>query len=123
MDWRSRAACGTEEPELFFPIGSTEASLDQLAEAVAVCRRCPVLIQCRTWALETGEDAGVWGGMSPDERREIRRSTRYQHLLHGQPVPRPAEQAERCRLTEDQSLERHAAASTNTAGSVGLVTG
>jgi WhiB family redox-sensing transcriptional regulator len=32
---------------------------------------------CLTWALETGQDAGVWGGTSEDERRALkRRSTR-----------------------------------------------
>jgi WhiB family redox-sensing transcriptional regulator len=29
---------------------------------------------CRQWALETGQDFGVWGGMSEDERRDIKGS-------------------------------------------------
>ena len=38
-----------------------------------VCNRCPVTSQCLAWALETGQDAGVWGGMSEDERRALKR--------------------------------------------------
>ena len=29
--------------------------------------------QCLAWAIETGQDAGVWGGMSEDERRTLKR--------------------------------------------------
>ncbi len=29
--------------------------------------------QCLTWAMDTGQDAGVWGGMSEDERRAMKR--------------------------------------------------
>ena len=42
MDWRHRAACLTEDPELFFPIGNTGPALMQIAEAKKVCRRCDV---------------------------------------------------------------------------------
>jgi WhiB family redox-sensing transcriptional regulator len=28
---------------------------------------------CLAWALESGQDAGVWGGMSEDERRALKR--------------------------------------------------
>ena len=35
-----------------------------------MCRRCEVIDTCLKWALESGQDAGVWGGMSEDERRE-----------------------------------------------------
>lgn len=75
MDWRSRAACLTEDPELFFPIGNTGPALVQIEEAKAVCRRCPVIDECLKWAMETGQDAGVWGGMSEDERRSLKRRT------------------------------------------------
>lgn len=77
MDWRHRAACRDEDPELFFPIGNTGPALLQIEEAKAVCRSCPAMEACLSWALESGQDAGVWGGMSEDERRALkRRSTR-----------------------------------------------
>ena len=40
MDWRHRAACLDEDPELFFPIGNTGPALLQIEEAKQVCRRC-----------------------------------------------------------------------------------
>jgi WhiB family redox-sensing transcriptional regulator len=30
---------------------------------------------CLKWALESGQDAGVWGGLSEDERRALKRRT------------------------------------------------
>ena len=72
MDWRHRAACLDEDPELFFPIGNTGPALLQIEEAKAVCRRCEVLDTCLRWAFDTGQDAGVWGGLSEDERRKVR---------------------------------------------------
>ncbi len=72
-DWLSRGVCRDEDPDLFFPIGNTGLALLQIEEAKAVCRRCPAMEQCLTWALETNQDAGVWGGLSEDERRAIRR--------------------------------------------------
>lgn len=72
-DWRHRAACLEEDPELFFPIGNTGLSLLQIEEAKAVCRRCEVMDTCLRWALETRQDAGVWGGLSEDERRSLKR--------------------------------------------------
>ncbi|MFF2080604.1 WhiB family transcriptional regulator [Kitasatospora sp. NPDC058162] len=72
-DWRMRSVCAEEDPELFFPVGENGIALLQAEEAKAVCRRCPVMEQCLTWALETGQDAGVWGGMSEQERRAMKR--------------------------------------------------
>ena len=73
MDWRHRAAGRDEDPELFFPVGTSGPALSQIAAAKTVCRRCPATSECLTWALETGQDAGVWGGMSEDERRAVKR--------------------------------------------------
>lgn len=74
MDWRRRAACIGEDPELFFPLGSTGPALEQVERAKAVCRTCDVMNECLEWALETNQDAGVWGGLGEDERRALRRS-------------------------------------------------
>ena len=73
MDWRHQALCRDEVPELFFPIGTTGPAAAQVDEAKAVCRRCDVRTECLQWALETGQDAGVWGGTSEDERRALKR--------------------------------------------------
>lgn len=73
MDWRHLALCRDEDPELFFPIGTTGPAAAQVEEAKVVCRRCPVTAECLSWALETGQDAGVWGGLSEDERRALKR--------------------------------------------------
>ncbi len=73
MDWRNKAACLEEDPELFFPIGTTGRALDQIEEAKAVCQHCPVTQECLEWALDTNQDAGVWGGMSEEQRRTLRR--------------------------------------------------
>jgi WhiB family transcriptional regulator, redox-sensing transcriptional regulator len=73
MDWRHRAACRDEDPELFFPIGNTGPALIQIEQAKTVCRRCDVVENCLKWALETSQDSGVWGGMSEDERRAYKR--------------------------------------------------
>lgn len=72
-DWRDKAACREEDPELFFPIGTTGHAVLQIDEAKAVCQRCEVTETCLRWALDTGQDAGVWGGLAEDERRTLRR--------------------------------------------------
>lgn len=73
MDWRHQAVCRNEDPELFFPIGDTGPALTQIEQAKNVCRRCPVTEECLRWALETGQDDGVWGGLSEIERRTLKR--------------------------------------------------
>jgi len=75
-DWREQAACRHENPELFFPIGTSGPALDQIDEAKAVCARCPVREICLQVALDHGEDEGIWGGTTPQERRELIRRRR-----------------------------------------------
>jgi WhiB family redox-sensing transcriptional regulator len=72
-DWRHKAACQDQDPELFFPVGNSGPAILQIAEAKAVCSRCPVASDCLAWALRTGQDAGVWGGTSEEERRALKR--------------------------------------------------
>ena len=73
MDWGSKAACLTVDPELFFPIGNTGPAITQVAEAKAVCRECEVVGICLQWAIDNNQDSGVWGGMSEEERRSLKR--------------------------------------------------
>lgn len=74
MDWRHSALCRDEDPELFFPVGTNGPALLQIEQAKTVCGRCPVQSACLEWAFESGQDAGVWGGMSEDERRAFKRT-------------------------------------------------
>ncbi|MFC8428281.1 WhiB family transcriptional regulator [Streptomyces sp. NPDC057253] len=67
--WRVRALCVGEDPELFFPLAETDRAT---ARARAVCRRCPVLVDCRDWAVRHGEADGVWGDTTASQRRAIR---------------------------------------------------
>jgi WhiB family transcriptional regulator, redox-sensing transcriptional regulator len=69
MNWRHKALCRDMDPELFFPFPGQD---EQLADAKAVCRDCPVATQCLEFALANGLDHGVFGGMSEDERRALR---------------------------------------------------
>ncbi len=76
MYWRERAACLHEDPDLFFPIGTTGPTLEQIDEAKAVCRRCPVVEQCLDWVVQVGQVDGIWGGMTANERALRRREAR-----------------------------------------------
>jgi WhiB family redox-sensing transcriptional regulator len=75
-DWRHRALCRDADPSIFFPIGTTGPAAEQIEEAKAICSHCLVTSNCLTWALDTGQDSGVWGGMDEDERRALRRQQR-----------------------------------------------
>jgi WhiB family redox-sensing transcriptional regulator len=74
--WRRQAECRSVDPDLFFPVGTTGLALDHIAAAKAVCAGCRVRQPCLEFALETAQDAGVWGGLAEEERREVRRQRR-----------------------------------------------
>ncbi len=85
-DWRHQAACLDHSSELFFPIGNSPAALRQTEAAKAVCLGCPVMETCLKWALEAGV-SGVWGGLSEDERRALkRRGERARAKVRTQPA-------------------------------------
>jgi WhiB family redox-sensing transcriptional regulator len=73
MDWQHRAFCRGTDPEIFFPIGTTGPAASQLDTAKAMCQQCTVTRECLLWALDTGQDSGVWGGLNADERRKAKR--------------------------------------------------
>jgi WhiB family redox-sensing transcriptional regulator len=72
-DWRRAAACRDTAPDLFFPVGTTGLAIEQIEAAKAVCEQCPVKEPCLQFALETNQDSGIWGGLSEEERRPLRR--------------------------------------------------
>jgi WhiB family transcriptional regulator, redox-sensing transcriptional regulator len=66
--WQKHALCSEMDPELWFP----EPWEDE-TPAKAVCGRCPVRAACLAFALDANEEYGVWGGLSPEQRHEVRR--------------------------------------------------
>lgn len=76
MEWLRSAACIGEDPELFFPVGTSGPALRETAEAKRVCRRCPVTADCLEYALAGGQMSGVWGGTDEAERADLLRTAR-----------------------------------------------
>lgn len=75
--WQLRAACGEEDPELFYPEFRSER--DELErEALLVCALCPVRAQCLSDELRYGEleQWGTRGGMTESDRRDLLRAQR-----------------------------------------------
>lgn len=64
-EWRTQAACLDADPDIFFQ-SSTKA-------AKAICRECPVADECLMYAMDNNETYGVWGGMSPHQRKRMRK--------------------------------------------------
>lgn len=61
--------CADIDPDIFYPARYT---VEQTAEAKRICRSCPFLQECGVWAILTNEGDGVWGSLTPKERKEIR---------------------------------------------------
>ncbi|MFF8867991.1 WhiB family transcriptional regulator [Streptomyces sp. NPDC015139] len=106
-DWRDQAACVGEDPEIFFPLSDLAAPHAEATLARAICRRCPVIIACRTWALEHGEDDGIWGATTAAQRRAIRRATTESPAAsrrHSDGLGEPSELAVRMHAVPRQRL-------------------
>lgn len=96
--WQDQAACRTENPELFY----AEHPGPRQEAAAAICAACPVTSQCLQYAQATDERWGMWGGLTPAERRELARAPAprrwadpepcgtlaayKRHQRHGEPV-------------------------------------
>ena len=76
-NWRTRAACRSVDPDLFFAEGTAGPAVAQIADAKQVCQTCQVRTACLNWAVENFQQHGVWGGMDEQERHlELRRRQR-----------------------------------------------
>lgn len=62
------------DAEVFYPGDEVEESAYD--EARAICEACPVRATCQSEAMANREEYGMWGGLTPLERRRIRRKQR-----------------------------------------------
>ena len=66
--WRERAACKQLPIDLFFvSVG------DDVTFAKSICNGCPVRRECLVWACKEQISHGIFGGLSPRERRNFRK--------------------------------------------------
>ncbi|MBW0275036.1 hypothetical protein ATM97_27935 [Nocardia sp. MH4] len=79
IEWRDRAACRNEDPELFFPLRLADA-----AGAKAICaKKCKVRETCAREAKRTATSHGVHGGyFLPDQKGALRK---YVEVLEQRP--------------------------------------
>ncbi len=75
LDWLSEARCKDEPTEIFFA-GDNERGIKlrrSERRAKRICWSCPVLEACRNYALNEREPYGIWGALTPSERRLLTR--------------------------------------------------
>lgn len=65
--WMTDALCAQTDPEAFFPEkgGSNR-------DAKLTCQSCTVIDDCLAFALANNETHGIYGGLSPKERRRLK---------------------------------------------------
>lgn len=66
--WKKFASCAQTDPEVFFPEKG-----DSTKQAKKICSLCDVTTQCLEYALDNDEQFGIWGGLSEQERRKLRK--------------------------------------------------
>ncbi|MBA0127901.1 WhiB family transcriptional regulator [Haloechinothrix sp. YIM 98757] len=72
-DWQRFGACRDMASEAFFSPEHERGRVRRrrIERAKAVCRSCPVLLDCRRYALRAEEQYGVWGGLDEGERNRL----------------------------------------------------
>jgi WhiB family redox-sensing transcriptional regulator len=74
--WRFQGLCRDEDVNRFFPNRETNNKVIQKAKLI--CRQCPVLIECREYALNSSPSlSGIWGGLTQHERRTLNNERDY----------------------------------------------
>lgn len=72
--WQDRAACRGPNHGIFFPPSQLERRSEKRMRekrAKEICASCPVLAECRHYAITIREQHGIWGGLTEGERRLV----------------------------------------------------
>ena len=72
QDWAQSAECAKPGKPLMFP---HERDAVGVQLALDTCAACPVRQACLDEALGRNESFGIWGGMTTEERRALRRKS------------------------------------------------
>jgi WhiB family redox-sensing transcriptional regulator len=130
MTWADRAACRGMTVDTFYTSDDATDTERERVQAAAkmICRICPSRLDCLDWALNTAEAEGVWGGLTADERRILRRRKHMRiprtvilqpcgtlaayrrHQRNGEPVCEPCAQKNRLAAAERKAALKQAVA-------------
>ena len=75
LPWAEHAACRDEPTDIWYPTRRGPVAVDWTRPR-SICQSCPVLTDCRSYAVAHEPDWGMWGGLTPEERRAFRRRRR-----------------------------------------------
>lgn len=77
-EWRQYAACKEAGNATFYNEDDEDQRLIRnygaTKRAKAMCEKCPVRMECLTYALDNKERFGIWGGLTARERRNLVRN-------------------------------------------------
>jgi WhiB family redox-sensing transcriptional regulator len=66
LDWMAQASCAQIGGDGWFPDKGNSPR-----DALRICAGCPVRETCLEHALAAGYRQGVWGGLTPTQRRQL----------------------------------------------------
>jgi WhiB family transcriptional regulator, redox-sensing transcriptional regulator len=60
-------------PDVFFPDDWEAGVQRDIRLAKIICNQCPIRLKCLEYALIGNESYGIWGGLLPRERADLKR--------------------------------------------------
>ena len=80
VEWQDRAACRATPKVVFFPVAHPGVqgfvSDSVWSHARRLCEECPVRVECLRYALLVHASDGMFGGLTPQERKRWRAKVR-----------------------------------------------
>ena len=61
--------CQTTDPDIWYGVNDDKTAFYKTAKKL--CGLCPVQDACLKYALAANETEGVWGGLTPEERKKM----------------------------------------------------
>jgi len=112
LEWRTRGACVGNPPHYWY----SDIAAEQ-AKAIRICNTCPVIDECKSYALGHRE-YGIWGGITELARRRAQRGKPMVKVLicskcHGQyerdfwALSKSKYCSDRCRKKQHRDNEKH----------------
>lgn len=80
-DWKKDGLCFATAPPgeketPFFPHNEQSNDGTKYRQAKAMCDACPVVDACLEYAVATRQEYGMWGGLTPRQRKSRRHGRR-----------------------------------------------